>query len=166
MLRVARRFWSGVPPILRVSIVIECVYAVVLLIWEWADEYAWCAQICEDKDMTIWDVARENLSFYCLDTGFVVLAIGAALLARRVPVVSTIMASLPILGSGTMLTLFLAVVVTTPNAFESLAVNVGGVSPLLALLFVSTAVCAIVIVDSGRNRALVTRRHIPNEATT
>jgi hypothetical protein len=164
MAHFARRLWSSVPPILRVLIVIECIYAAVLLALEWIFEYAWCAQICEDKGMTIWDVARENLSIYCLDLGFFVLAIGAALLARQIPVVSTLMAALPVLGAAALVALLTVPALLDPRLLESVTPAAVVPNPLLVLFFVSATVCAMVIVDSRRNGTLFRRRTISNEA--
>jgi hypothetical protein len=96
MLRTVRSWFDSMPRLLRIALIVACASVVIANIAEFCFAISWCAEICEDKQMTLGDVLHGERAAFAILTALGVLSVLAVLLARRSVIVSAVLATIPI----------------------------------------------------------------------
>jgi len=164
MVRFGRTFWVGTPIVLRAALIVECLYTLLELLWDGISDVAMCAEICADKQMTIWDIVHDNAGGPVLGAGLALLTISAFLLVRHRPALSLVPAAIPIVGFAAMLGLFAAYIPTAgfPLTFSDITDDVIAIS---TIFFIPAAACTIVIVHGVRSRGFRRRGGIAKRSS-
>ncbi len=155
-MRALRRFWRSSSVTVRLALVVECVFAVLALTRDAIATAHLCAAICEDKQITIWDVAKDNAVGFVFDVALALLTVCAVVLARRFPVASVVVAAIPVV---TFVAMLLGVAVSAQLSLEAM-------QAVLATFLVPAAACATVAIVSVRRLAASARHDGRSTAST